>query len=316
MISFNYLFATIIVISTFMLIESQKLEDIKATGPWVSPCWEYARCRREAIIEEHRCSWDQELGIYGGSEMEKHCALVDDFYELITLIQNRHQAFIECIRSKDHPILWTKTTQCPQSNSLNAKRASVDCWKTVQAKRRTCNELGRCCPVSVPCFRDIRKTNFTQAINDKMAEIRLKSAECRNLINSTSTRTNQLLELIEESRHQKVFYFGDDVKSEDKGAKLEQPSSTAKTTTTIKPARNSSTSGGSKKASKLDEKKTASQSATPKKKASVEVVPSTPKKANITVSGTTHENVSDSVIMHESSGTGSDEMQPETGSNN
>lgn len=64
------------------------------------------------------------------------------------------------------------------------------------------------------CFRDIRKTNFTHAINEKMVDIRRKSIACRKEINSTSTRTNQLLELIEENRHQKIFYFGD-TKSEE-----------------------------------------------------------------------------------------------------
>jgi hypothetical protein len=91
MISSNYLLATVMIISTFILIKSQKSEDIKVfhinnhianqqpfmqgTSEWVSPCWEYARCRRESIIEEHRCSWDQELGIYGGSELVRHVYL-------------------------------------------------------------------------------------------------------------------------------------------------------------------------------------------------------------------------------------------------
>jgi hypothetical protein len=48
-----------------------------------------------------------------------------------------------------------------------------------------------------------------------MVEIRRKSEECRKSINSTSTRTNQLLELIEGNRHQKIFYFGDEAKLDD-----------------------------------------------------------------------------------------------------
>jgi hypothetical protein len=94
----------------------------------------------------------------------------------------------------------------------------------------------------------------------------------------------------------------------DETKKIEKPSSTETTTTkttTIKAARNSS-SVGSKKVAKLDEKKTAPRSATPKKKPAVEL-----RKPNITISGKTHENLSDSIMMNESSGTESDDQQPE-----